>query len=402
MQLFKDVNIKWMANNWKFLLASGILFVAGWTAVIVKGGFIMSLDFVGGTLIKVKLNQKPDLNLLRTALKQKLAVTDVTRYDVEAKNEIQIRMKRVESEETSQFQQLGSIIYDTLRDVLDKDKAGQKIDLNRTGIDQLAAEMKKSRVLENMGKLRGDATIEETDRAYRDFAVGVIDLRNEQGGLITSFDDLNKVPGIANPLKDFVRQNYYLGSFNVLSLDSVGPKVGKELQDKATLAVLMSLLGMLVYVAIRFKLAFGVGAVLALFHDVIITLGLLCLFDKEISLTVIAALLTLIGYSINDTIVVFDRIRENLRFTRNLTFDAIIDNSINQTLSRTIITSGLTFMSVFCLWLLGGEVLDGFSLVLVIGIIIGTYSSIAIASPITYWWIKYLGSAKDKKTYKFV
>ncbi len=187
----------------------------------------------------------------------------------------------------------------------------------------------------------------------------------------------------------------------MLSVDSVGPKIGKELQDKAGKAVLFSLLGMLVYVALRFKFAFGVGAVAALFHDVIIALGLMSLLGKEISLIVVAGFLTLVGYSINDTIVVFDRIRENIKLNRADTFLTIINKSINQTISRTVITSGLTFISVFCLWLLGGETLDGFSFVLVIGIIIGTYSSITVASPLTYYWLKLLGTKKEKKVYKF-
>jgi len=287
-----------------------------------------------------------------------------------------------------------------MQEILDQGKTAG-LDLNRVGRDQLAAELRKSRVLENLGRIKSDATYEEASRQYTELAQSITDFRAANGGLIGSFDQLSRIDGLPKPVIDALKQNFYPGSFTVLSIDSVGPKIGKELQNKATKAVLFSLLGMLVYIALRFKLAYAIGAVLALFHDVLITLGLLSLFNKELSLTVIAALLTLIGYSINDTIVVFDRIRENLRIVRNETLDKIIDKSINQTLSRTIITSGLTFISVFCLWLLGGEVLDGFSFVLVVGIIIGTYSSIAVASPIMFYWFKYLGTAKEKKALKF-
>jgi preprotein translocase subunit SecF len=401
MQLFKDVNIDWMKLKWYFITVSLIFFIIGWASVLKRGGLIYSIDFTGGTLIKIKLAQKPNLDALRPVLKNKLGASDVTRFDIEEKNEIQVRLKKVESEEKLTFQKLGEVVNNTLSEYFDKDKSAGKQDLNRVGVDQLAAALRQSRVLENMGRLKADAGIEETNTAYKQLATSIVDYRNENGGLIGSVDALTSASGIPVPVQNFLKQNFYLGSFTVLSIDSVGPKIGKELRDKASKAVIFSLLGMLVYVALRFRIGYGVGAVMALFHDVLITVGLVTFFQKEISLTVVAAFLTLVGYSINDTIVVFDRIRENLKLARNMPFGQIISLSINQTLSRTIITSGLTFISVLCLWILGGETLDAFSFVLVIGIIIGTYSSIAIASPITFYWMKYLGTAKDKKVLKF-
>ena len=163
--------------------------------------------------------------------------------------------------------------------------------------------------------------------------------------------------------------------------DVVGPQVGSQLQKQATLAVAFSLLGMLVYLWFRFELIYGLAAVVAVFHDTLITLGAFSLTNQEITLTVIAAILTLVGYSMNDTIVVFDRIRENIKLMRRESLSEIVNRSINQTLSRTILTSGLTFLTVLSLYLFGGEVLRGFSFALVIGIIIGTYSSIAVAAP---------------------
>jgi preprotein translocase subunit SecF len=167
-----------------------------------------------------------------------------------------------------------------------------------------------------------------------------------------------------------------------VNVEIVGPQVGKQLQTQAKLAVLYSLAGMLVYLAVRFEWIYGVAAVITVFHDTLITVGAFSLMGKEISLTVIAAILTLIGYSNNDTIVVFDRIRENLKLMRREKLSDIVNRSINQTLSRTILTAGLTFLTVLALYLFGGEVLHGFSFALVIGILIGTYSSIAIAAPI--------------------
>ena len=166
-----------------------------------------------------------------------------------------------------------------------------------------------------------------------------------------------------------------------VQVDVVGPQVGSQLQKQATLAVAFSLVGMLVYLWFRFEWIYGVAAVVAVFHDTLITVGAFSLTNQEITLTVIAAILTLVGYSMNDTIVVFDRIRENIKIMRRESLAEVVNRSINQTLSRTILTSGLTFLTVLSLYLFGGEVLRGFSFALVIGIIIGTYSSIAVAAP---------------------
>ena len=176
-------------------------------------------------------------------------------------------------------------------------------------------------------------------------------------------------------------QAHYNNPFNVRNVQVVGPTVGKQLEKQATLATLYSLLGMLIYLWFRFQLIYGVAAVVACFHDTLITVGFFSLTSQEISLTVIAAILTLVGYSMNDTIVVFDRIRENLRLSRREPLPDLVNRSINQTLSRTVLTSGLTFLTVLSLYIYGGPVLRGFSFALVVGILIGTYSSIAVAAP---------------------
>jgi preprotein translocase subunit SecF len=170
-------------------------------------------------------------------------------------------------------------------------------------------------------------------------------------------------------------------AFCVQKVDIVGPTAGKQLQKQAALATGYSLIGMLIYLWFRFELIYGVAAVVAVFHDTLITVGAFSLTNQEITLTVIAAILTLIGYSMNDTIVVFDRIRENLALSRRETLTDVVNRSINQTLSRTVISSGLTFLTVVSLLLFGGPVLRGFSFALTVGIVIGTYSSIAVAAP---------------------
>lgn len=175
-------------------------------------------------------------------------------------------------------------------------------------------------------------------------------------------------------------------AYEILGTDAVGAIAGAQLRNKAIAATLAALVGILIYIAFRFEWTYGAAAVIAVFHDVLVTLGFFSIFQWEISLTVIAALLTLVGFSVNDTIVVFDRIRENRRLHRRDSLYKITNDSINQTLSRTTITNGLVFLSVLAMVIFGGEVLRGFSLALTVGVIVGTYSSIAVASPIMVWW----------------
>jgi preprotein translocase subunit SecF len=218
--------------------------------------------------------------------------------------------------------------------------------------------------------------------------------RADNGGILRSVDQLSGVKGVTPKVIEVLKANATLGPFTILSTDVVGPKIGSELRRQAVLATLYALGGMLVYIAFRFEWIYGVAAVVAVFHDTLITIGLFSLFNKPISLTVVAALLTLVGYSMNDTIVVFDRIRENLKTMRRESLANIINLSINQTLSRTVLTSGLTLLTALALWLFGGDVLNGFSFALVAGIIVGTYSSVFIASPILVFWQNFRGTGK--------
>jgi preprotein translocase subunit SecF len=196
-------------------------------------------------------------------------------------------------------------------------------------------------------------------------------------------------------IMDALRTHYdsSIGTKNIRNVQVVGPTVGRQLEKQAGLATVYSMAGMLVYLWFRFQLIYGVAAVVACFHDTLITLGAFSLTNQEISLTVIAAILTLIGYSMNDTIVVFDRIRENLRLSRRESLPDVVNRSINQTLSRTVLTSGLTFVTVLSLFVFGGQVLKGFSFALVIGILIGTYSSIAVAAPMLVAWQEWRGQS---------
>jgi preprotein translocase subunit SecF len=186
-------------------------------------------------------------------------------------------------------------------------------------------------------------------------------------------------------------------AYKIVGTDAVGPVAGSQLRNQAVIATLLGLVGILLFIAFRYDWTYAAGAVIAVFHDVLITLAFFSVFQWEISLTVLAALLTLVGFSVNDSIVIFDRIRENLTLHRDKSLYQLTNDSINQTMSRTIVTNGLVFLSVLALVLFGGEVLRGFSLALFVGSITGTYSTIAIASPIAIWWQDKLGAAKVKE-----
>lgn len=380
MQLFKNVNVDWIGLRWFFIGLSLLLTLAGTISLKLKNGPRLGVDFTGGTLVYVRFARTPQIEKIREALhRASIKADEVTAYDVPSKNQVQIKLARIQSEEAEDLNRGSSQIFESLRKVFDPGNAGtQKVDINNVGAGVLSSTLQSW----DPERLQGRAG---TNEHYGQVARDILELRRQKGGVLLSYDQLRE-SNTPQPVIDKLKQDGYLGSFTVLSVESVGPKVGRDLQSRARDAVLFSLLGMLVYIAFRFKFIYGVAAIIALFHDVYMTLGFFSLTGKEITLTVVAALLTLTGYSINDTIVVFDRIRENLKGMRREDLRSVVNASINQTLNRTVTTSGLTFLSVLALYLFGGEVLSGFSFALVVGITVGTYSSIAIAAPILVWW----------------
>jgi preprotein translocase subunit SecF len=186
-------------------------------------------------------------------------------------------------------------------------------------------------------------------------------------------------------------------AYKIVGTDAVGPVAGEQLRNQAVIATLLGMVGILLFIAFRYDWTYAAGAVIAVFHDVLITLAFFSVFQWEVSLTVLAALLTLVGFSVNDSIVIFDRIRENLTLHRGESLYKLTNQSINQTMSRTVVTNGLVFLAVLALVLFGGEVLRGFSLALFVGSITGTYSTIAIASPIAIWWQSKIGDSRVRE-----
>jgi preprotein translocase subunit SecF len=375
MQLLVNTNFDFLGKKLYFIGLSVLLSLAGIASLIVKGGPRYGIDFRGGTLVLVKFQDTPPLGKIRAALDQKgLKNSTLQPYDKPEMHEVLIGLEIANEKALSAGR---AEIIQALQSALGSEP--DKLDLNNAGAAALASRLRASPVI-----AKSALSSAQIDR----IAEEIIKYKNTppRSGLIKNFEELNSLPGVNPDIITALKSETYLGQFTVPSVEIVGPKVGKDLQWQAIKATLLALGGMLVYIWFRFEWIYGVAAVAAVFHDVIITVGLFSLFNKEISLTVIAALLTLVGYSMNDTIVIFDRIRENLKLMRRMELEPLINLSINQTLSRTILTSGLTFLTVASLFLFGGAVLNGFSFALVVGIIVGTYSSVFVASPILIWW----------------
>ncbi|MDO9529015.1 MAG: protein translocase subunit SecF [Syntrophales bacterium] len=214
--------------------------------------------------------------------------------------------------------------------------------------------------------------------------------------LIRTEKSTSDLKGLSGEIEDALAATYDKSEFEVRRVEIVGPKVGKDLRQKGINAMLIAMIGILIYITWRFQFRYAIGAIIALIHDVLITVGVFSLLGKEFTLPIIAALLTIIGYSLNDTIVVYDRIRENIRKFRRQTLREIINSSINQVLSRTILTSATTLLVVFALFFLGGAVIHDFAFALLVGILVGTYSSVFIASPTILAWETFKPSKKKR------
>ncbi len=368
MEFFRNTNIDFLGKKWYFLAFSLIFSVAGVFSMLFWHGIPWGVDFRGGTLVYVKFSHTPNEDAIRAAMDRAgLHNAKLQRYGAVGNNEELIDLDVRETNEAALDQGKLKIIQ-----ALETNAPEGKSDLNN------ASSLTVQKYLLDKDPLHLGT---DADKKYAAQGQAIVDYRDKSlGGVLTSIDQLQ---GAADPASvASLKDGFYLSDFGVRNVEIVGPQVGSQLQKQAALATLYSLAGMLVYLGFRFEWIYGAAAVITVFHDTLITVGAFSLLKEDISLTVIAAILTLIGYSNNDTIVVFDRIRENIKLMRREKLSDIVNRSINQTLSRTILTAGLTFLTVLALFLFGGEVLRGFSLALVIGILIGTYSSIAIAAPI--------------------
>jgi preprotein translocase subunit SecF len=392
VEFFRNPNVDFLGKKWYFLAFSLVFSVAGILSMLFWHGIPLGIDFRGGTLVEVKFVQPPNNDTIRAAMDRAgLTHAKIQSFGPAANHEVLIDLALQETSEEALDRGKTMII-----NALESNAPAGKVDLNNSSSLNLANYLFQKDPL-HLGS--------EASQKYTAAAQAIVDYRDKnKGGVLSSLGELKGAvdPAILATLND----GYYVSNFAVRNVSIVGPQVGKQLRSQAILAVAYSLAGMLIYLAFRFEWIYGVAAVITVFHDTLITVGAFSLTNKDISLTVIAAILTLVGYSNNDTIVVFDRIRENLKLMRREKLADVVNRSINQTLSRTVLTAGLTFLTVLALYLFGGEVLRGFSFALVIGILIGTYSSIAIAAPILVAYQEWragrgkrpvIGSGKDVK-----
>ena len=341
--LFQNIHIDWLGKRRIFIALSIFVMLSGLASAIGRqftpGGtdaFNLGVDFKGGTVVTAKFKgQKPSDDDLRTAL-NKVGVADpVIQTSLDKPDEVLIKIPLIENTEASQNS--------------------------------------------------GDTAVNEQEKTAQ--------VKAGRTTVKTALDSFGKEAESDQALPDSPDAAY-----KIIGTDSVGAVAGSQLRNQAVAATLLGLVGILLFIAFRYDWTYAAGAVIAVFHDVLMVLAFFSVFQWEVNLTVIAAILTIVGFSVNDSIVIFDRVRENLPLHRNDSLFKITNDSINQTLSRTVITAGLVLLSVLALVLFGGEVLRSFSLALLVGITLGTYSTIAIASPIAIWWQDKLGAAKMKRT----
>jgi preprotein translocase subunit SecF len=398
MEFFHEPKIDWMGKKWYFIAGSLVLLVAGMLSVAIHRGLEYGIEFRSGTQVTVKFATSPKISAIRHQLgEEKLSGATIQSIGPAAENQVMIELPLEENLSGTEALDAGKAsIIRALTGLFGKGAAG-KVDFNNASPKTVADHLLVADPLGLAAKGADTAT-----NTYQKLAQEMVDYRNRapQSGLIGNFDQLKDLPGVTPGAVGVLEKDFYLSGFAISNTEIVGPKVGSDLRRQAVYVTLAGLAAMLVYVWFRFELIYGVSAVIAVFHDTLITIGFFSLFGKEITLSVIAALLTLVGYSMNDTIVTFDRVRENVRLNKREDFTELVNRSINQTLSRTILTSGLTFLAVVALYLFGGEVIHGFAFALVVGVLIGTYSSIAIASPILVYWQNRTGKGRVKKSPK--
>lgn len=387
MRLIKETHIDFMKYRKIWIAVSLVLVLGGVLSVFFKGWIKAGIDFAGGTQVHLRFKQTPDIDRLRGLLDAAgFSEVSITTFGEAANHEVLVRTPLAEgSEEGSRDQ-----IVAALGKAYNAGSAG-KVDLNSSGADtttQLLVEADPDGVA---------AQGPEAARVHYEEVARTIVTERAKEGILTNWKGLASA-GIDGKTLQTLQARAHLGEFSVIGVESVGPQIGKELRGQGLWAVALSLLGMLVYIAFRFELRFGIGAVMASLHDVLVTLGLFALFKFEFNLTTVAAFLTLVGYSVNDTVVIFDRVRENMRKSKRKPLIELLNESLNQTLARTFLTAGLTLLTTASLLFFGGDVLRGFAFVMTVGILIGTYSSIYIASPFALLWEHYFGTeAKAKR-----
>jgi preprotein translocase SecF subunit len=363
MRIFEHIHIDWLGKRKLFYTISISLFLIGWTTVFVRG-LKFGIDFKGGTEIVLEFQKPVDVSSLRNYMGN-IGLGNVELKTFGGSNRVLVR---------TELQELPRSFFPKV------------IDNINTSINKITPGL-QSKVADTTAT---SVTYQFANTDTTNLIVSALFSEGYQTGKVSEEPNNTQMivrVGIADWLKENLKSKLGDNSFSVLKEDHVGPKVGNELKTNAVLAIFISLIGILTYLAFRFRFIFALGAVVALFHDVLITIGLYAALygiipglNLEIDLTVVAAFLTLIGYSVADTVIVFDRVRENLKIHKTMDLEELINQSVNRTMSRTILTAGTVLMAITVLLIFGGEVLRAFSFTLFFGTITGTYSSIFVAS----------------------
>lgn len=366
-----DVNIAFIPNAKKFLVASGVVVLLCWILILVMG-LNYGIDFAGGTEVQVAFKKPVEVSEVRDAMAKLEGInSEVQRFGLMEQNEYLIKLANI------------SFVNETRELAIEKglrekfgDKGLKNLHHSTAGGDKvefILAEKVDTSLIKDIFE-KADAPTEE------------VVIAGTEGRYIYRCI----LAGLAPHISEVLSQGIGPDTFEILRLDSVGPKVGDQLKQKGIQSILFALIGILIYIAFRFNMQFAPGAVIALVHDISITVGIFALLGIEFTIPTIAALLTIVGYSLNDTIVIYDRIRENLSKTKVKTLSQVVNESLNQTLSRTILTSITTLVVVSALIIFGGGIIFDFALALLIGVFVGTYSSVFVAAPIMIYISTYL------------
>ena len=376
MRIFENIQIDWIGRRKFFYMVSTALFLLGLINIVIRG-LEFGIDFKGGSEIVLQFSKPIEIGSIRSEV-EKLELGNVELKTYGGENTVLIR---------TELQSIPAALYPRVIQSIQN-----QIDKAIPGVERRKTDSTQNTITLTLPN--PDTTNILVDKLFEaGFQTGKVSEEPTNNQMLVSV-------GISAWIKENLKERFKDNSFQVLKEDQVGPKVGSELTRDAVLAVLLSLVVILIYLAFRFKFIFALGAVLALFHDVLFTLGLYSILygvipglNLEIDLAIVAAFLTLVGYSINDTVIVFDRVRENLKIHKTMPLFDLLNMSINRTMSRTILTGGTTLLAVLVIFIFGGEVLRAFAFTLAFGIIIGTYSSIFVASALV---LEYAERTKKK------
>lgn len=378
MELFRDTKIDFLKYKYPAMLISFLIILAG-SFMIWKSGLRYGVDFSGGTAIHVKFRHAIPLDLVRSMLKEG-GFPDSGVQGFNDPTQVLVRLpQKISSED--QIAQLSARVSESLttRALKQSIPVGKK-DLNAATPFEIQGYL----------QLKDPWGVKDPER-YKAEVAKLNELEKANTGLLPPFEQMK---GIDSKIVNSLKEEYYVSDLALLSTEYVGPQVGSELRQQAKLAIAWSLTGLLVYVWFRFQFLWGLSAVICLAHDVLVTLAFFAFFNREISLTVIAAFLTIVGFSLNDTIVIYDRVRDNLKTMRTQSLEQVINFTSNQMLNRTILTNGTVFIVTIVLYLFGGEVINDFAFAMLIGSVSGTYSTVYIASALIVMYEDRFGKKK--------